>query len=329
MFNICKLIPLLFLFTFTHAVQKELGELFNDLLTKDDFKGQKIIAIMPFKVGEGIPADAGRTVSEFAVVNLHSSGKYKIVERQEFGKMLAEQELAQSDLVDEDNQLKLGKMLVAERILVGSVTESFGKRMINARILDVSTGEVVATASTTLGPAAMDNFMKELLGERGQISSTVFRSMLPGWGQFYTGHPFQGSIATAAFVAALGFTGYSWLQYLSDRDALAARNVYKGTPEYTGKGEITGELNECYDDPEGFGAGDTPCPEHILQIIPHTKNMDDSYNQYLIGLGITGGVWLLNLVDAAIVGAQGKKKFDLYFSAGPKKTYDIRLSYNF
>ncbi|MBF0431092.1 MAG: hypothetical protein HQK83_07430 [Fibrobacteria bacterium] len=318
------------------AIQKELGTLFIELIEKDKFEGQKAIAIMPFKVDENIPADAGRTISEFAVVNFHSSGRYKIVERQEFSKMMAELELAQSDLVAEEIQIKLGKLLVADRMLVGSVSESFGKRMITARILSVETGEVLSTATTTVGPAAMDDFMKELLGEKGQVSAAILRSaIVPGWGQFYTSHPIRGSIS---LVAGLGTLGYTIYQYLTAWNSAIEKEDF-GNYNYDQLNQGSGEAKKRINDisvacNEQTSVSYEACKRAGAdEIDEEIKGLKEAYEDDLllanIMVGVTAGVWVLNMVDATFAGMSAKKKFDLYFSSTPKKPFDLRLAWRF
>ncbi|MFC1585711.1 FlgO family outer membrane protein [Fibrobacterota bacterium] len=309
------------LITSSFAVQKELGQLFSDLAVKDVFKGRKVIAVMPFKVGENIPADAGRTVSEFAVVNLAGSGRYQVVERQEFANMLAEQELAQSDLVDEDAQINLGKMLVADRLVVGTVTESFGKRMINARILKVETGEVISTASTTVGPASMDDFMKELLGEKGQVSASLFRSMVvPGWGQMYTNHPIRGTISILAFLGAAGYTAFTWFQVLDAKSDKDENINFWNLDGPHADANARAAAGEDYT---------TVMDEHRAERDRLYSEYDEAFTNNVVWLCVTGGVWALNLVDATFAGLSAKKKFDLYFSFNRQNNFKAELAYRF
>jgi hypothetical protein len=200
---------------------------------------------------------------------------------------------------------------------VGSVTESFGKRIINARILNVETGEVVATASTTVGPAAMDDFMKELLGEKGQFSATFFRSALvPGWGQIYTNHPVRAGISFVVCFGALGYTVYERFQVAS------ANSDYK---------EVVAERSGAWR--ENADAAGIPHDQYLALLVEkedklYAEYSDEFYYAKILTI-ITGGVWALNLVDATFAGLAAKKKFNLYFSAIPKEHAGLRLVYHF
>ena len=59
-----------------------------------------------------------------------------------------------------------------------------GRVVIHARIITAENGTVVASASKPLPAGIFTPFIKEVLGEKTQLSASVFRSaIIPGWGQ--------------------------------------------------------------------------------------------------------------------------------------------------
>ncbi len=292
------------------AIQKEMVDLMTQMASKDTASGQPNLAVLPFTVTGKVPKEAGQTVAEVAVIALANLGKYKVVERKEFSKMIQEQEFAQSDLADTAVQIKLGKMLVCTRMLIGSVSEAFGQRVITAKIISVETGEVISSGTSTVPSLAMDDFTKELLGEKGQVSASIFRSLLiPGWGQFYTNHPVRGSISMAAVAGCVGYTVVTFLQ---------AQDAKKKTDDFDAY--MQGSQFSQDIDKERLDRGvpfATVLAEYEAKQEKLKSDYSDSFDYNMIWLGVTAGVWALNVVDATFAGLKAKKKFELYFSAIP------------
>ncbi len=67
----------------------------------------------------------------------------KVVERARLQEVLEEQKLSNSEKFDASTAAKVGKLLGAQRILIGSYFEMMGKLRVDARTIDVETGEVL------------------------------------------------------------------------------------------------------------------------------------------------------------------------------------------
>jgi curli biogenesis system outer membrane secretion channel CsgG len=139
------------------------------------------IAILDFEFGtiqkwwEG-NQDIGSGISDMLVDELVNDGSFRVIERKRLDAIMAEQNLAQSDRADPSAQtlVQIGKLLGARYVVTGSVTkfgtEESNKRVsgggwgsryglgsvgtakgkanvaITARIIDTSTGEIMASA---------------------------------------------------------------------------------------------------------------------------------------------------------------------------------------
>ena len=119
--------------------------------------------------------DIGEGISDMIVDELVNDGSFRIFERKRLNTLLAEQNFQDSDRVDPTAKLaKIGKMLGVKYVVAGSVTKfgteqsskgvgggGFGSRFgvgavgtskgkanvaITARIIDVETGEIMASA---------------------------------------------------------------------------------------------------------------------------------------------------------------------------------------
>lgn len=129
--------------------------------------GVKKIAVLDFdasaisaKRGNG---NVGRAVSDIIVTELVKDGTFKVVERNQLEKILSEQKLSMSGMVDPNAVARIGKVLGVSAVIVGSVTQfnveqkTIGILMvgakkntasvaINARMIDTSTAEILFAA---------------------------------------------------------------------------------------------------------------------------------------------------------------------------------------
>lgn len=67
----------------------------------------------------------------------------QVVERDRLQEVLEEQELSNSEKFDPSTAAEVGKLLGAEKILIGSYFEMMGQLRIDARTIDVETGEIL------------------------------------------------------------------------------------------------------------------------------------------------------------------------------------------
>jgi curli biogenesis system outer membrane secretion channel CsgG len=121
--------------------------------------------------------DIGKGIADMLVDRLVNDGTYSVIERKALDKILAEQNFSNSDRADPTSAAKIGKLLGVNAIIVGSITQfgrddkstniggggfgGFGSKYgiggvgkkeakavveITARMVDVNTGEILASA---------------------------------------------------------------------------------------------------------------------------------------------------------------------------------------
>lgn len=71
-------------------------------------------------------------------------GRFQLVERQQLQAILQEQRLSQTPLVEPETAAKIGKILAAEGMLIGTVTETSQAVEMFARFVDVESAEIMA-----------------------------------------------------------------------------------------------------------------------------------------------------------------------------------------
>jgi hypothetical protein len=197
-----------------------------------------------------IPKGSSKIIAE-AVTNLIRSemidtGLFTIVERSEMKEILKEQGFQQTGCTDQSCAVQLGKLLSANKILVGEVTGVGKGFIITVRIVDVEKGvsdfsanekadnadvldKSVVTLTTTM--------VERITGVRGAKitieQETKFgyytRAIIPGWGQLYVGKKQKGYIFMSSFVVSGGAALGSYFYYLDKR------KTYRDLPPNTSK----------------------------------------------------------------------------------------------
>jgi hypothetical protein len=107
--------------------------------------GTETLALLPTQSDEKPGGD--QAVGD-GLNHLFSESKaFALVERDRIRDAITELNFQQSDLVDQDNALKMGKLLGANYILISSVSRpGGGRKQVFARRVSVKTGQQVATA---------------------------------------------------------------------------------------------------------------------------------------------------------------------------------------
>ncbi|MGI4757607.1 MAG: CsgG/HfaB family protein [Janthinobacterium lividum] len=153
---------------------------------------KKRVAVLSFETGAdaqqtaqklGVRDDLGLTLSNLMVNEIAGAGKVQVVERSALDRVLKEQNLSNSDRLDNTTAARIGKIVGVDAILIGSVTQFVGSSketagskvwalanrgsgdqphrmqtkvsvVLSARLIDVNTGVVIANAQ---GEGAAEN----------------------------------------------------------------------------------------------------------------------------------------------------------------------------
>lgn len=127
-----------------------------------------------------------------------------LVERAQIKKVIDELALGQSGLVDESTSAKVGEVLGAQGLVLGSVSEAGDRYLVNSRVVAADTGKLVVAEDATLPAADLVALSSDAVVLRS-LSGSIYRSiLLPGWGQFYNREPVKGTMFIAAEVVAAG-----------------------------------------------------------------------------------------------------------------------------
>ena len=143
-------------------MEKKLNEM-AQLISKNLSKQKTYkIALLDFSDLEGNVTNLGRYLAEELTARLFSTHRFQIIERRMINSIMQEQKLKMTGLIDEDTTRNVGHLLGADVIMTGSIADFGPSIKVNARMIDPTSGEVVAVASVDI---INDNKVKILQGK--------------------------------------------------------------------------------------------------------------------------------------------------------------------
>lgn len=141
-------------------------------ITREMSENQKrTVAVVEFVDLNGRVTDFGRFLAEELITRLYQTRKFKVIERQLLNKIISEQKLSLTGVVDPASAKQLGKLLGVEAIVSGTVTNLAQSVRVNARLISTETGEIFAAASTEI---FKDESVTGLMAKGGAPSARDF-----------------------------------------------------------------------------------------------------------------------------------------------------------
>ena len=184
------------------------------------FENQGNPELEPLKVG----------LAQMLITDLTGTKGVTVVERAQLQAILDELELGHSGAVDPDTAAKVGELLGAEWMLMGSYFEMMGTLRIDARLVKVETGEIVHAAGRNGVATGFIGMEQELAAEfRGELGKHTTRSD-PGEGSATEAvvtvtPPALAEPDPEALQAAIAFS--EGLIFLDGKDAPRAREAFQ------------------------------------------------------------------------------------------------------
>ena len=139
---------------FDLRAQKLLPDATNDLardIVKQVAKERKSrIAVVPFRELGGQSTVLGTYLAEKLVTDLVNSGNLDLVERSTLDKIMGELKLNESGAIDPATAKRVGKLVGAEAIVTGTITDFQTFIAVNCRLIDTETGHIFAEAEARI-----------------------------------------------------------------------------------------------------------------------------------------------------------------------------------
>ena len=123
-------------------------------LTYDPSRVQQVgtrlsIAVLPFENKGGDPGLSTEVQSKM-ITSLYSLKRFKIIERSQIDKVIAEQKLGMTGFIDQAKAVKVGRAIGVDAILIGSISATDRGTSIDARLIDTETGTIITAASAVV-----------------------------------------------------------------------------------------------------------------------------------------------------------------------------------
>jgi len=117
----------------------------NSTPVSAEFKKTRV-AVLDFQLqGEGFEtSDMGKIVAEWLITAFVKNGRFEVIERNLLKKIIDEQKLIMTGVVDENSATKIGKLLGVKVIISGSLMKFQNIMEVNARIIDVENASIIA-----------------------------------------------------------------------------------------------------------------------------------------------------------------------------------------
>ena len=139
-----------------------INDIVSTLASSPKMQGNKIIAVVDFSTLEGNITGLGRYIAEELLTRLFHIGRYRVIERNLLEKAINELKFNASGYVSDDFAKNVGEMIGADAIVTGTITRIGKAVKVNARVIDVETGDILAAASSSI---AMDDAITRLMNE--------------------------------------------------------------------------------------------------------------------------------------------------------------------
>lgn len=108
------------------------------------------IAVFPFEDANARAemTKLSQSVTEMLITALIQTGRFTVIERVQLDKIISEQALGQTGLIDTETAIEIGKLSGLSGIVVGSLTQLRSALEADARLIDVGSGKSLAAASS-------------------------------------------------------------------------------------------------------------------------------------------------------------------------------------
>ena len=122
------------------------------------------LAVLPFQT-KGLGTEMGEiNVVEQMMTTFFNLNRFKLFERSQLEKILEEQKLGMSGVLDASTAAEIGKGIGVDAIVIGTVTRSGSNIAIDARLIDTETAEII-TAQDEISARTSIQDLKEMINK--------------------------------------------------------------------------------------------------------------------------------------------------------------------
>ena len=132
------------------TLDSQLENLINQIVASLAQNDKSKIAVMDFVNMNGEITKLGRYMSEELTTRLYLTGKFEVIERKLLDKIVEEQKISLSGMIDESSAVELGKVLGVDAIASGTIGDLGTSVKVNARLISAETGKLFSVASVEI-----------------------------------------------------------------------------------------------------------------------------------------------------------------------------------
>lgn len=245
-------------------------------------RAEKMLVAVIDLEAKGVSKIVSSAVTDIIRSEMVKTGLFTVVERSQMSEILKEQGFQMTGCTDQSCAVQLGKLLSAQKILVGEINRVGQALMITVRIVDVEKGssdfaanekspteDDVDKAAMAITKSLAENIVQgnqDYFTPKKTAGGYYTRALFPGWAQFYTDHDTKGYVYMGSFMLATGFAAFTYLNYA---DAAKAYDAVPG-------GADQSEFDKKF------------------------KAKKDAAGMFVGAAGIMGAVFLVNWIDVLL-----------------------------
>jgi TolB-like protein len=161
------------------AENSEKDEVFKKMAEKlstvaSDLK-KKTVAVYGFEMIGRKDDNYAKYATEKLTHELVEAGRLLIVERSKINKVLSEQQLSMTGVVDADMAAKIGKILSVEGVIIGSITVSTNEVELIARVVQSESAVILKSANYTYktGAVSQNVVVNTVIDKTGNDNNTL------------------------------------------------------------------------------------------------------------------------------------------------------------
>jgi hypothetical protein len=140
------------------------------------------VAVLPFE-NKGASRDLGEIILDKMITVLWSQERFKVMERAALNKVLAEQSLGQSGVLDATSAAEIGKGIGVDAIVIGSVAAApSGALSIDTRVIDTESAAIIVAHDAYTGSSdaqsvknAVENLARKITESLPLVDGYVIR----------------------------------------------------------------------------------------------------------------------------------------------------------
>lgn len=271
----------------------------NELVEKNITRGISV-AVFDFNVFGGLPKSEGRFAAEQLAHYMTNTGSFSVIERSNLSKVMEEQSLAQTGIMETGSAVKVGRVVSARLVISGSIYQRGGSKVYLVRSINTESASIQASVSVTEkgNPAPL---LK--MGSFGQIvpqSVTASSYLNEKHLIHYPENTIDGIIETAWSDGNTRKTGIGeWLLFRFDRPVkLEAMKIING---YSRTSKTYGDLYELNSVPTNFTIHYSTGQEDQVWL-KYQKEWQDVF----LSKGASGVTWVKLIITDEIHGRRWK-----------------------